>query len=261
MTDDNQSENGDALGIDALNQTLGDAFGEKANEDHRVRLGHGGAHPLHGECIRMAEALIFASVEPVSYKALCERLPDEADMQAVLNDLGQLYEGRGVNLVQIDGHYAFRTAGDLSFLMQRERIQQRKLSKAALEVLSIIAYHQPVTRAEMEDIRGVDTSKGTLDVLMETGWIKMRGRRRTPGRPVTYGTTLSFLDHFGLSEILDLPGMDELKAAGLLSSRLPAGFNVSAPAIDPDALTDQEDPLEDIDLEDLGLLTPRADDD
>jgi segregation and condensation protein B len=261
MSDDTHNDGGEALGIDALNDALGDAFGDGDSDEHRDAPNDGAARHLHGECLRMAEALIFASAEPVSAKALADRLPEEADLEAVLADLVRLYENRGVNLVEIDGHYAFRTAGDLSFLMQRERVQQRKLSKAALEVLSIIAYHQPVTRAEMEDIRGVDTSKGTLDVLMETGWIKMRGRRRTPGRPVTYGTTLEFLDHFGLSEIRDLPGMDELKAAGLLSSRLPAGFHLGAPAIDPDALTDDEEPLEDIDLEDLGLLTPRAGDD
>lgn len=224
-------------------------------------LNNPAARHLHAEAMRMAEAIIFASAEPVSKKILVERLPDEADFNVVMADLVALYETRGVNLHHVDGHWAFRTAGDLSFLMQRERVQQRKLSKAALEVLAIIAYHQPVTRAEMEEIRGVDTSKGTLDVLMETGWVKIRGRRKTPGRPVTYGTTLEFLDHFGLSEIRDLPGMDELKAAGLLSTRLPSGFAMPAPAIDPDSLTEDEEPLADIDLEELGLLTPRADND
>ena len=125
--------------------------------------------------------------------------------------LQEFYEKRGVNLVKIEDAWAFRTAGDLSFLMSRDAVQQKKLSRAALEVLAIIAYHQPVTRAEIEEVRGVETSKGTLDTLMETGWVKMRGRRRTPGRPVTYGTTLTFLDHFGLGELRDLPGMDELK--------------------------------------------------
>ncbi|MEM0899967.1 MAG: SMC-Scp complex subunit ScpB [Pseudomonadota bacterium] len=216
------------------------------------------ARHLHAEAMRIAEALVFASAEPVSQKALMERLPDEANIEAVMADLQTLYEKRGVHLQEAEGHWAFRTAGDLSYLMQRERVQQRKLSKAALEVLAIIAYHQPVTRAEMEEIRGVDTSKGTLDVLMETGWVKVRGRRKTPGRPVTYGTTVTFLDHFGLSEIRDLPGMDELKAAGLLSSRLPSGFGVPVPAIDPDQLTLEEEPLEDIDLEVMGLLTPKA---
>jgi len=128
-------------------------------------------------------------------------------------------------------------------------------------VLAIIAYHQPVTRAEIEEIRGVETSKGTLDTLLETGWVRLRGRRRTPGRPVTYGTTDAFLDHFGLEEVRDLPGMDELKGAGLLSPRMPTGFSVPQPPADPDLLAEDEDPLTDIDLEELGLLTPRVTDD
>src|SRR5690606_9205136 len=133
-----------------------------------------------------------------------------------------LYEKRGVHLVRVGDAWAFRTAGDLAVLMRREAVQQKKLSRAALEVLSIIAYHQPVTRAEIEEVRGVETSKGTIDTLLETGWIRMRGRRKTPGRPVTYGTTDVFLDHFGLEELRDLPGIDELKGAGLLSARMPA---------------------------------------
>ena len=213
------------------------------------------------EAVRMAEAIVFASAEPVSLKAITDRLPSGVDVPAVMAELKQLYERRGVNLVQVGDAWAFRTASDLSFLMNREAVQQKKLSRAALEVLAIIAYHQPVTRAELEDIRGVETSKGTLDVLMETGWIKFRGRRRTPGRPVTYGTTSSFLDHFGLSEIRDLPGIEELRGAGLLSARMPANFAVPVPNIDPDDLTDDEDPLTDIDLEELGLLTPKPVDD
>ncbi|MEM1376048.1 MAG: SMC-Scp complex subunit ScpB [Pseudomonadota bacterium] len=215
---------------------------------------------LH-EAVRMAEALLFASSEPVSEKALADRLPEGIDVAEVLEELETFYAKRGVNLIRTEKSWAFRTASDLSFLMSREQVQVRKLSRAALEVLAIIAYHQPVTRAEMEEIRGVETSKGTLDVLLESGWIKLRGRRKTPGRPVTYGTTLAFLDHFGLAEVRDLPGMDELKAAGLLSSRLPRDFIAGAPNIDPDQLTEDEDPLEDIDLEDLGLLTPKGEDD
>src|SRR5690606_39647888 len=141
------------------------------------------------EAVRMAEAIVFASAEPVSDKQLAERLPDGLDVAAVMAELRLLYEKRGVNLVRVGDAWAFRTAGDLAFLMSREAVQQKKLSRAALEVLAIIAYHQPVTRAEIEDIRGVETSKGTLDTLLETGWVRMRGRRRTPGRPVTYGTT------------------------------------------------------------------------
>lgn len=217
------------------------------------------ASRLHlAEAARMAEAIVFASAEPVSRKALGERLPEGVDVEAVMEELRRHYEKRGVNLVRVGDAWAFRTAGDLAFLMSRDAVQQRKLSRAALEVLAIIAYHQPVTRAEIEEIRGVETSKGTLDTLMETGWIRMRGRRRTPGRPVTYGTTDAFLDHFGLEEIRDLPGIDELKGAGLLSPRMPTGFAVPQPPADPDLLTEDEDPLTDIDLEELGLLTPRA---
>ena len=213
------------------------------------------------EAKRMAEALVFASAVPISSKALAERLPDGVDVRAVMEELKEDYAPRGVNLVRVEDHWAFRTAGDLSFLMSRDQVQQKKLSRAALEMLAVIAYHQPVTRAEIEEIRGVETSKGTLDLLLETGWVKMRGRRRTPGRPVTYGTTLEFLDHFGLEELRDLPGLDELKGAGLLSTRMPSNFSVPQPPADPDALADDEDPLTDIDLEELGLLTPKVEDD
>ncbi|MGU3398674.1 SMC-Scp complex subunit ScpB [Brucellaceae bacterium D45D] len=208
---------------------------------------------------RMVEALVFASADPVSERVLAERLPANADLDAILLHLQKDYEPRGVHFVKAGTAWAFRTAPDLGFLMSRETVQQRKLSRAAMEVLAIIAYHQPVTRAELEDIRGVETSKGTLDVLMETGWIKLRGRRRTPGRPVTYGTTEAFLDHFGLPEIRDLPGLDELRGAGLLSGRMPSGFAVPVPNVGSDELTEEEEPLEDIDLESLGLLAPRGD--
>jgi segregation and condensation protein B len=213
------------------------------------------------EAKRMAEALVFASASPVSSRALAERLPDGIDVAALMEDLKNDYARRGVNLVRVEDAWAFRTAGDLAFLMSRDTVQQKKLSRAALEMLAVIAYHQPVTRAEIEEIRGVETSKGTLDLLLETGWIRMRGRRRTPGRPVTYGTTTDFLDHFGLEELRDLPGIDELKGAGLLSPRMPSNFSVPQPPSDPDQLTEDEDPLTDIDLEELGLLTPRVEDD
>lgn len=217
---------------------------------------------LHlAEAVRMAEAIVFASSEPVSERQLVARLPEGIDVPAAMAELQRIYERRGVNLVKVADSWAFRTAGDLAFLMSRDTVQQKKLSRAALEVLSVIAYHQPVTRAEIEDIRGVETSKGTLDTLMETEWVRMRGRRKTPGRPVTYGTTDKFLDHFGLEEIRDLPGMEELKGAGLLSTRMPPGFSVPLPPSDPDLLTEDEDPLTDIDLEELGLLTPRVTDD
>lgn len=219
------------------------------------------AERLHlAEAVRMAEAIVFASAEPVSEKALAARLPEGLDVALVMRELQSVYENRGVNLVHIGQGWAFRTAGDLAFLMSRDAVQQKKLSRAALEVLAIVAYHQPVTRAEIEEVRGVETSKGTIDTLMETGWVRMRGRRRTPGRPVTYGTTESFLDHFGLEELRDLPGIEELKGAGLLSPRMPSNFSVPLPPADPDLLTEEEDPLTDIDLEELGLLTPKVED-
>ncbi|MEM9633113.1 MAG: SMC-Scp complex subunit ScpB [Pseudomonadota bacterium] len=192
----------------------------------------------------MAEALLFASSEPLSLEELTLRLPDGIDVLGVLDELQQVYANRGVNLVRIAGKWCFRTADDLAYLMHRNVEEQRKLSRAALETLAIIAYHQPVTRAEIEEIRGVSTSKGTLDVLLETTWIRMRGRRRTPGRPVTYGTTDQFLIHFGLESVKDLPGLEELKGAGLLDSAVPASFLVPTPN-DEDALTEDEDPLED----------------
>ena len=213
------------------------------------------------EAIRMAEALIFASSEPVSARHLRDKLPNDVDIATVLTELQKLYSVRGVNLIRVGDGWAFRTASDLSFLLARDQIQQKKLSRAALEVLAIIAYHQPVTRAEMEDIRGVETAKGTLDTLLETGWVRMRGRRKTPGRPVTYGTSEAFLDHFGLGEIRDLPGMDELRGAGLLSARLPANLHIPQHPADPGLYGDDEEPLTDIDLEELGLLTPKVEDD
>ena len=209
---------------------------------------------LASDAARIVEALIFASAGPVSTNYLADRLPQGTDVEGVLRALRTHYAGRGVNLVSIDGHWAFRTASDLSFVLRRDEHEVRKLSRAALEVLAIIAYHQPVTRAEIEDIRGVQTSKGTLDVLLEAGWVKFRGRRRTPGRPVTFGTTRDFLDHFGLEEIRDLPGIDELKAAGMLSGRIPA--NLSMPVPRDEEFENDEDPITQLDLEELGLLTP-----
>ena len=207
------------------------------------------------EAERIAEALIFASAMPVSETYIRDRLPDGIDVRALMLRLREDYAGRGVNLVQADDAWAFRTAADLSFFIRRDENEVRKLSRAALEVLSIVAYHQPVTRAEIEDIRGVQTSKGTLDVLMEAGWVRFRGRRRTPGRPVTLGTTRDFLDHFGLEELRDLPGLEELKGAGLLSGRIPANFNMPSPVMS-DELTEDEDPITQLDLEELGLLAP-----
>jgi segregation and condensation protein B len=212
------------------------------------------AAAVRPEELRLLEAMLFASTEPLDEKALAERLPQDIDLRAALARLQEDYAPRGVNLVRIAGKWTFRTAGDLSWLLSKETTETRKLSRAAIETLAIIAYHQPVTRAEIEDIRGVSTSKGSVDVLLQTGWIKPRGRRKAPGRPLTYGTTETFLSHFGLDAVGDLPGLDELKGSGLFDGRLPPGFSVPMPSDDP-ALRDDEDPLEPGDL-DLGLAPP-----
>ena len=192
--------------------------------------------------LRVIEALLFAAAEPLSPTAIATYLGEGADVERLLALLAGRYAGRGVNLVKRGGKWAFRTAEDLGFLLRREEAENRQLSRAALETLAIIAYHQPTTRAEIEEVRGVATGKGTLDILMEAGWIRMRGRRRTPGRPVTYGTTEAFLDHFGLESLGDLPGLEELKGAGLLSSSLPPSMQIPLPFDGP--LRDDEDPLD-----------------
>ncbi len=198
---------------------------------------------LFGEAMRIAEALLFAATEPLEEAEIARRMPDGVAASEVLARLKADYAPRGVNLVRIGKKWLFRTAGDLCWLLSRDQTEPRKLSRAALETLAIVAYHQPVTRAEIEDIRGVAISKGTMDVLIETGWVRLRGRRRSPGRPVTYGTTEAFLLHFGLEAIGDLPGLEELKGAGLFDGRLPSGFEVPLPSDDP-ALAEDEDPLD-----------------
>jgi segregation and condensation protein B len=204
--------------------------------------------------LRLLEAMLFAATEPLEEKDLAARLPQGTDVRNALARLQEDYAPRGVHLVRVAGKWAFRTAGDLSWLLSKETTEPRKLSRAAIETLAIIAYHQPVTRAEIEEIRGVSTSKGSVDVLLETGWIRPRGRRKAPGRPATYGTSETFLAHFGLDSVGDLPGLDELKGSGLLDGRLPPGFTVPMPSDDP-ALREDEDPLESGDL-DLGLAPP-----
>jgi segregation and condensation protein B len=206
------------------------------------------------EELRILEALLFAAETPLDEKVLATRLPAGADVNGLLTQLQRDYASRGVNLVRVGGKWTMRTAGDLAWLLTHESVVPRKLSRAAIETLAIVAYHQPVTRAEVEDIRGVSTSKGTLDVLLETGWIRLRGRRKAPGRPVTYGTNEAFLSHFGLEALTDLPGLDELKGAGIVDATLPAEFSVPVPSDDP-ALREDEDPLEPGDL-DLGLVPP-----
>ncbi|MGB3720637.1 MAG: SMC-Scp complex subunit ScpB [Hyphomicrobiaceae bacterium] len=210
------------------------------------------------EKLRMLEALLFAASEPLDEARLRERLGLGDELPALLEELKGFYASRGINLVRVAGKWAFRTAPDLKHLLEQHATEEKKLSKAALETLAIIAYHQPVTRAEIEEIRGVTTSKGTLDVLLETGWIRPRGRRRAPGKPITYGTTEAFLIHFGLDSIKDLPGLAELKGAGLLDSNLPPDFKVPEPqdiaALMPDELpldsADEEEEQGELDLSD-----------
>ncbi len=196
------------------------------------------------EKLRVLEALLFAASEPLDVQHLANHLAADDDVTALLTELQGFYASRGINLVRVSGKWAFRTADDLSFLLEKHAVEERKLSKAALETMAIIAYHQPVTRAEIEEIRGVQTSKGTLDVLLETGWIRPRGRRRAPGKPITYGTTDQFLAHFNLDTVKDLPGLQELKGAGLLDANLPPDFKVPEPT-DIAALMPDELPLED----------------
>ena len=195
------------------------------------------------EKLRILEAVMFAATEPLGEDRLALYLKPGDDVAGLLGELQTVYAGRGVNLVRLAGKWAFRTAENLSYVLERHARDERRLSRAALETLAIIAYHQPVTRAEIEEIRGVSISKGTLDVLMESSWVRPRGRRRAPGKPITYGTTERFLEHFGLDAIKDLPGLAELKGAGLLDANLPPDFKVPEPT-DIAALMPDELPLD-----------------
>ncbi len=219
--------------------------------------GDSGEHlEIQDRQLRILEALLFASAEPLAAADIILYLGEGADAEALLQTLARRYAGRGVNLVKRGERWAFRTAQDLGFLLRREQTDNRVLSRAGLETLAIIAYHQPATRAEVEEVRGVASGRGTFDLLMEAGWVRMRGRRRTPGRPVTYGTTEAFLDHFGLESLGDLPGLEELKGAGLLSGRLPPSLQIPLPFDGP--LRDDEEPL---DPGDLAAADPAEDDD
>jgi segregation and condensation protein B len=189
------------------------------------------AIPAMPEQERMVEAVLFASAAPLSAREIAERLPQGCDVGEAIAALRRRYEGRGVQLARVGDAYAFRTASDLGFLMAREVVETRKLSRAAIETLAIVAYHQPVTRAEIEEIRGVSVSGGTLDLLMELGWVRFGRRRPTPGRPMTFVVTQDFLDHFGLETAGDLPGLAELRAAGLLDNRPAPGTR--APEAEP----------------------------
>jgi segregation and condensation protein B len=199
------------------------------------------AAPSLEACARMIEAMLFASDEPLTAQILQQRLPGGADIGAALALLRETYQSRGVELVEAAGGWRMQTAPDLEHLFSQTRVQPRKLPRPALETLSVIAYHQPVTRAEIEDVRGVALSKGTLDLLLEIGWVRPRGRRRSPGRPVTYGTTDAFLAHFGLTSLDALPGKDDLKALGAIDARAARELDVPRPG---DALSADEDGLQ-----------------
>jgi segregation and condensation protein B len=222
--------------LEGIEQAVPDAVKALTTTDRREKL-------------RVLEALLFAASEPLDEVRLASHLTEGDDVRALLAELQAFYAERGIRLVRVSGKWAFRTAEDLSYLLERHAKEERRLSKAALETLAIIAYHQPVTRAEVEEIRGVTTSGGTLDILLETGWVRPRGRRRAPGKPITYGTTDLFLNHFGLDNVKDLPGLAELKGAGLLDSTLPPGFSVPEPT-DVAALMADELPLESDDEDD-----------
>jgi len=235
-------------------------------EAERPRLNGAAVANDRREKLRILEAVLFAASEPLDEKRLADHLGAGDNVAQLLDELRAAYTGRGVNLVRVAGKWAFRTAGDLSYLLEKYAVEERRLSKAALETLAIVAYHQPVTRAEIEEIRGVTTSGGTLDILMEAGWIRPRGRRRAPGKPITYGTTDHFLGHFGLETVKDLPGLADLRAAGLLDATLPPGFSVPDPSLAAGLMPD-ELPLDAADEEDDGaqaemeLDEPETDDD
>ncbi|CUH66605.1 hypothetical protein TG4357_02513 [Thalassovita gelatinovora] len=197
--------------------------------------------PPIGEQERMIEAMLFASAEPLSGRDLEARMPHGCDAAEALVHLRKRYEGRGVQVVRVGDSWAIRTAPDLGFLMQKETVEMRKLSRAAVETLAIIAYHQPVTRAEIEEIRGVSVSRGTVDQLLEMEWIRFGRRRMTPGRPVTFVVTQEFLDHFGLENARDLPGLKELRSAGLLDNRPPPGAMPTLVEGDEDDVLDEDD--------------------
>ncbi|MGF1650534.1 MAG: SMC-Scp complex subunit ScpB [Hyphomicrobiaceae bacterium] len=213
------------------------ADGHGAHEARPDRIAHLPS-AARNAALRALEATLFAAGRPLSIRDL-ERVAGEDDLAQLLADLRTQYAGRGVNLVEVAGGWMFRTAPDLAHLLEVHVVEERRLSRAALETLAIIAYHQPVTRADIEDIRGVATSKGTLDVLLELGWVHLRGRKRSPGRPVTYGTTPAFLSQFSLGSLSDLPGLADLKAAGFLDSALPTGFRVPEPREISELLPDE----------------------
>lgn len=211
-----------------IDDTSGDAVGQTQEESLFDA-------PPMGEQERMVEAILFATAEPVTVRELEARMPHGSDAAEALVHLRKRYEGRGVQVMKVDDAYALRTSPDLGFLMQKETVETRKLSRAAIETLAIVAYHQPVTRAEIEEIRGVSVSRGTVDQLIEMEWIRFGRRKMTPGRPVTFVVTETFLDHFGLENARDLPGLKELRSAGLLENRPPPGLGPQVGEGDVDA--------------------------
>jgi len=217
--------------------TVSEDEADGANEDATVEWSE---EDIAEHC-RMVEALLFAAAEPLDARTITGRLPAGADLPTIIDRLTEDYSGRGVSLQKIDKKWRFVTAADVAHVLEVEKIAPRKLSRAALETLAIIAYHQPCTRADIEDVRGVQVAKGSLDQLLEIGWVKMRGKRKdVPGRPTLYGTTDDFLQHFGLETVTDLPGLADLKAAGLLDARLPPGFSVPSP-VDSDDVDEGDD--------------------
>ena len=204
---------------------------------------------VHAQHLRLVEAILFASAEPVADATIAGHLPEDIDLEAIMGEVVEHYANRGINLVRVAGKWAFRTAEDLAPSLRVERESLRKLSRPAVETLAIVAYHQPVTRAEIEEIRGVSVSRGTLDVLMETGWVRPGRRRKSPGRPVTWVTTPAFLEHFGLVDVSDLPGLKELKLNGLLDTRPAISVYAASAAGDetilgPETEDDAEDETE-----------------
>lgn len=200
------------------------------------------------QLLRVLEAMLFATREPLTERDLASRLPEGADIIGLLEELKSQFANRGVHLTSVGAGWAFRTAPDLAAYMEIEKSVVRRLSRAAVETLAIVAYHQPVTRAEIEEIRGVSLSRGTLDILLEAGWIRPRGRRRVPGKPITWGTSEAFLDHFGLESLSALPGVEELKAAGLLDKR--QSWSTSMDIDETDKETEEDEPYEAVETDD-----------
>lgn len=249
--EDDDRPAGDDPGPEAAGQGEVTAPAGRSDMLDRAGIGPVQARPPMAEHVRILEAVLFAAEEPLDEASLRERLPAGVDVRAVLARLAGDYAERGIRLARIAERWAFHTAPDLAPLLRREREVPRKLSRAAVETLAVIAYHQPVTRAEIEEIRGVSLSKGTLDVLLQSGWVRLRGRRKVPGRPVTYGTSDEFMIHFALESLDDLPGIEELRAAGLLDLSRDGELGFPAPGEAP--------PGEEVGLDDHDEDDPEAD--